>query len=50
MEGEKDQLRRVSLEDLPCSWICRVNIVKWPSYQKVQCNTNQNSNVILYRP
>jgi hypothetical protein len=44
----KEVLRR--WKDLPCSRIGRINIVKWPYYQKqIQCNPHQNSNSIFHR-
>ena len=40
-------------EDLPCSWIGRINIVKngylAESNLQIQCNLHQNSNTILHR-
>jgi hypothetical protein len=39
--------------DLPCSWIGRINIVKMAilpeSNQQIQCNPHQNSNSIFHR-
>jgi hypothetical protein len=41
-------------KDLPCSYICKTNIVKnvhlTKSNLQIQWNSHQNSNTILYRP
>ena len=41
-------------EDLPCSWVGRINIVKNGNLTKsnlqIQCNAHQNPTKILHRP
>jgi hypothetical protein len=45
----EEDIRR--LKDFPCSWICRINIVKMVTLQKgiYEFNSYQNSNDILHK-